>query len=195
MILIGKSEVHALIERAEAAAGRLRRRLRLPHQETEDFRQDLLTDLVARLPAYDPCRGSIGAFSGVILQHRAARIAKRVRRERQFFGEEPLSLDEPLPTADGTRGDLIPESEGYGAWLGQQSKHQDLAELRLSLVAAVSALDGEDRRLCIALTADTVDELAEPDFGARSSLYRQLARIRLDLLARGVGRVASTGGA
>jgi RNA polymerase sigma-70 factor (ECF subfamily) len=152
-------------------------------------------DLVARMPAYDSSRGSIGAFAGVVFQHRATRIAIRVRRERRMFGEEPLSLDEPLPSGEGTRGDLIPESDGYGPWLGQHRDHLEHAELRLSLASGVGTLDGDDRRLCAALTSATIDELAEWGLGARSTLYRQLARIRLHLLCRGVGPAASAGGA
>jgi RNA polymerase sigma-70 factor (ECF subfamily) len=103
---------------AEQEARRLCRGLGLPAQEREDLRQDLLTDFLARLPAFDPAKGALEAFARICFRHAATRIARRVQRERA--GRHPLSLDDALPGGDGlTLGDTLGEADGYAAWCGQ----------------------------------------------------------------------------
>ena len=187
MTPICRSDVWTLIHESEAEARRLGRRLRLPSHDREDLRQELLTDLIARLPAFDPLRGSIGSFAGIVLRHKASRIANLVRRERALFGEAPISLDELLPGQEGTRAQVVSEAEGYSAWLGQPTDKFQQVERRLAVASGVAALDEPDCRVCLALTSTTVEELAASGFAARSTLYRQLGRIRLDLLANGIG--------
>jgi RNA polymerase sigma-70 factor (ECF subfamily) len=180
------SQTGKLLVQAEAAAVRLALKLSLGAQEIPDLRQDLMVDLIARLAHYDCRRGSLGAFAGVVFHHRASRIAARIRLERRLFGPKPVSLDDPLPGNVGTRGDLVLEGEGYSAWLGQPTDATGDAELRLMLARGVASLDRRDRQLCAALTTASVDDLARDSFGRRSTLYRRLTRIRLDLLCRGV---------
>ena len=80
---ISRSDLVTLLDEADAAAARLWRRLRLPRADLDDLRQDLLLDLIRRLPAFDARRGSIGAFAGIVLRNQASRIATRVARERR----------------------------------------------------------------------------------------------------------------
>ena len=96
---------------AEQEARRLCRGLGLPAQEREDLRQDLLTDFLARLPAFDPAKGALEAFARICFRHAAARFARRVQRERA--GRHPLSLDDALSGGDGlTLGDTLGEEIG-----------------------------------------------------------------------------------
>ena len=102
---------------AGIAAARLRRRLRLPACDQDDLRQELLLDLIRRLPAYDPARGSLGAFANVVLRNQATRIAARVMRERRATGGALLSLDAARP--DGTTlADTLSEADGLATWQG-----------------------------------------------------------------------------
>jgi RNA polymerase sigma-70 factor (ECF subfamily) len=59
------SDLVAILDETDAAAARLRRRLGLPRVDLDDLRQDLLLDLIRRLPAFYARRGSIGAFAGI----------------------------------------------------------------------------------------------------------------------------------
>ena len=63
-------QLHTLLHEADAAARSLVRRMRLPRHDLEDIRQDLITDAFARLAAFDPARGSIGAFVATVMAHR-----------------------------------------------------------------------------------------------------------------------------
>lgn len=101
--------VHPLAERY---ARRLCRTLGRPSHEREDMEQDMLLDLLARLAGFDPARGTLAAFATVCFQHRASRLATRLRREKRERHE--ASLDDAVPGQEEelTLADIIPESEG-----------------------------------------------------------------------------------
>ena len=85
-IELSPDDIETIIREADAAAQRLRRKLCLPVCEREDLGQDLLVDLLRRLPAYDPSRGSIGAFANIVLRNQSSRIAMvAARTSRSAF--------------------------------------------------------------------------------------------------------------
>lgn len=183
---ISASDLQLLLLEADGAARRLARRMRLPRVELDDVRQDLLVDLIARLPAFDPQRGSLGAFAGVVLRNHATRIAAKIRREREMVGPTPVSLDEVLPGRDGAaRGELIAEADGLSAWLGQPVDGFTEVEQRLDVERGLGTLDRRDGALCAALSHATIESLAAQGRGSRSGLYRRLKEIRLALTAHG----------
>jgi RNA polymerase sigma-70 factor (ECF subfamily) len=180
-------DLHVLLHEADTAARRLIRQLRLPRSDLDDIRQDLLVDLIGRMSAFDPERGSIGALAGTILANRATRIANKVSRERRTFGFVPVSLDETIPDSDGlTRGDLVAEDEGLAAYFGQPVDAFAAAERRLDLERGLGSLDPHDGALIATLSQTTLDRLAANGRGARSTLYRRVRDIRLALAAVGV---------
>jgi RNA polymerase sigma-70 factor (ECF subfamily) len=184
---ISRSDLQIIQHEADIVARRLIRQLRLPYDDLADIRQELLLDLFARLPAFDPERGSLGAFAGIVMANRATRIAHKARRDRRLYGAVPASLDETLPNSAGaTRGDLIGEDEGLAAYFGQPVDAFAEAERRLDVERGLGTLAPNDGALCAALSRTTVDRLAGGGRGARSSLYRRVKDIRLALLAVGL---------
>jgi RNA polymerase sigma-70 factor (ECF subfamily) len=184
---ISRDDLQILLHEADTAARRLVRQLRLHRADLDDVRQDLLVDLIARLPAYDADRGTLGAFAGAVLTNRATRIANKVKRERQMHGATPISLDETIPDSDGlTRGDLFAEADGLSAHFGQPVDAFAAAELRIDVERGLGSLEPADGALCAALSRTTVDRLAASGHGARSSLYRRVKDIRFVLTAIGM---------
>ncbi len=186
-------ELRVLLHEADVAARRLCRTLRLSRDDLADLRQELLVDLIARFPAFDRTRGSIGAFAGLVMANRAARLAQGVRRHRRMFGEFPASLDDPLPNSDGagaTRGDLIAEADGLAAMLGQPVDQIAEVEHRIDVERGLGGLDRGKRILAAALYRGSPHELARGGFGSRSELYRRTRDLRLTLLSAGLGRIA-----
>ena len=179
--------VHPLAERQ---ARRLCRSLRRSIHEREDITQDLLLDLLARLPSFDPTRGALAAFATVCFQHRASRLATRLRRERRERHE--ASLDDAVPGQEEalTLADILPESEGYAAWCGQQTDSAAALERRLDLDRAGAVLDQRDHSICAALTQCTPHELGRQGALPRSVLYRRIREMRLRLLAGGIAAAA-----
>ncbi|MCA8882122.1 MAG: hypothetical protein KDA73_19690 [Rhodobacteraceae bacterium] len=182
------TRIATFIAVADIHARRLTRRLRLAPDEMDDLRQDLLADLLRRLPAFDPERGSIDAFVRLVLRHHGTRIASRVMAERRARGGAMLSIDLPLEDADPRPlKDRLAEEDGLSAWSGHVVGGEIALDLRHDLGRVLALLADRDRRVCIGLAHRTLSELAVMGFGSRSALYRRLADLRFVLAAHGLG--------
>ncbi len=184
---ITSADLSTLIAEADTAARRLRRKLVLHAADHDDLRQDLLVDLICRLPGFDARRGSIGAFANIVLRNQSSRIAMRHHRQRRAQGGSLLSLEVPLAGAREPVGDTLTEEDGLAAWHGQACCAAAVTELHHALQAALARLPAEDRRFCAALAHRPVTALAAEGFGSRSALYRRLADLRHVLTAHGLG--------
>jgi RNA polymerase sigma-70 factor (ECF subfamily) len=184
---ITPADLSTLIAEADAAACRLRRKLVLPAVDHDDLRQDLLVDLICRLPGFDARRGSIGAFANIVLRNQSSRIAMRHHRQRRAQGGSLLSLEVPLAGTREPVGETLTEEDGLAAWHGQTCCAAAVTELHHALQAALARLPAEDRRFCAALAHRPVTALAAEGFGSRSALYRRLADLRHVLTAHGLG--------
>jgi len=174
---------------ANQEARRLCRTLRLPAHECQDLRQDLLVDFLARLPAYNPGKGELGAFARMCFRHKAARIA--LQRQHDRAGRHHISLDDHLPGSDGlTFADTVAEGDSYAAWCGQPTDAIAALERRLDLERAASTIDPDDHPLCKALSAKTPHEFGETGTMPRARIYRRIREIRLSLLAAGIPSAA-----
>src|SRR5207245_540942 len=109
---ISSEHLGVLLREATTAARGLVRKLGLPNHEHEDLRQELLADLIVRFKRFDPARGTLSVFAGVIVRHRAKRLTNRVNRERTIFA--PISLEDASPDPDGAVSrDTVDEARGY----------------------------------------------------------------------------------
>jgi RNA polymerase sigma-70 factor (ECF subfamily) len=80
---ISPTDLPAIQRIAAAEATRLCRNLGLPPQDRADIGNDLLADLLSRLPAYNPSKGTLGGFARVCMRHAACRIAQKHRQQRR----------------------------------------------------------------------------------------------------------------
>jgi RNA polymerase sigma-70 factor (ECF subfamily) len=182
------TDLEPLHRLADEQARRLCRSLRLAAHEQEDIRQDLLADLLARLPDYDAERGELGGFAATCFKHRAARLALWYRRERA--GRAVISLDDPLPGGEGlTIGAALAEDAGYGAWLGQPTDRITMVERRLDLERASQALTADDMPLLAALARGDTRAHARAGL-SRTTAFRMVHEMRLRLFAAGVASAA-----
>jgi hypothetical protein len=179
------TDLEWICRKSDFWAGRLVRRLGLAGHQREDLRQDLLVDLIARLKAFDPTRGTLAAFAEAVLSHQTSKLMKRLWRERAVF---IASLDEPVGSDDeaSTLGESIPESNGYLAYHGQPTAWIAEIERRLDLERALSLFAPSDLHLCAQLIDQSPHELSEKGMGARATVYRRIGQIRLLLLVLGI---------
>ncbi|WP_028030143.1 sigma factor [Gemmobacter nectariphilus] len=184
---ISPDDLATLIDEAAVAARRLHRKLVLPAADLDDLRQDLLIDLICRLPGFDARRGSIGAFANIVLRNQSSRIAIRHHRQRRMQGGTVLSLDAPVSGGTEPLGCLLAEADGLAAWHGQDRSAANDADTRHDLARVLGGLPEEARGLCAALGTCAVAEIVEHTGTSRSALYRHIARLRLDLAMRGIG--------
>ncbi|MFN3644626.1 MAG: hypothetical protein ACK4TB_17085 [Gemmobacter sp.] len=186
-IELSPDDIETIICEADGAARRLWRKLNLPHCDREDLGQDLLVDLLRRLPAHDPARGTIGAFANIVLRNQSSRIAIRHHRQRRAQGGAVLSLDAPVAGSAEPLGCLLAETDGLATWHGQDRCAAADVETRHDLARALADLPEDVRGLCAALGTCAVVDLIGRDGISRSALNRRLARLWLELAMRGLG--------
>jgi len=174
--------LHLITTEADAAARRLCWRLRAPAADVDDLRQELLADLIRRLPAHDPGRGTLGAFANVVLRNRCSRIADRAARERYATGGQILSLD-ATSSKGASFGETVSDAEGIDGVPRPSAAAE--AERRLDIRAVLAWLDRDDRLFCAGLSHLSIDELVARGLGSRATLYRRLHALRLVLTAFG----------
>ncbi|MDP1669563.1 hypothetical protein [Phaeovulum sp.] len=185
---ISRHHLACILDEADVAARRLHRRLCQPAADLDDLRQDLLTDLICRLPAFEASRGSIGAFTGIVLRNQASRIALKHHRDRCFRGGSLVSLDAPRgPGATDTLGETLSQSDGLASWHGQDCDDLARTDLRHDLARVLGQLAPAARLFCAALGQCPLRDLVARGIGSRSALYRRTSELRLDLTARGLG--------
>jgi RNA polymerase sigma-70 factor (ECF subfamily) len=182
---ITPTDIDLLLCEADVAAQRLHRRCQ--DADLDDLRQDLLLDLIRRLPRYDPRRGNLGAFAGVILRNQASRMARQIHHRRRSQGGALVSLDAPCASGTELLGATLAEADGLGAWQGQHRTPVEEVSLRHDLACALGALPADARDLCVALATRSVSSMAGDDGLSRSSLYRRLTGLRLDFSMLGLG--------
>ena len=181
-MLLFTADLIVILEEAQRASSRLRRRLGLSPCDAEDLNQELLVQLNRRMQAYDPNRGSLGAFVGRVLENEARRLGARILRARRLSGGAPLSLD--APDKDGaTLGDRL--SDGHAAW-SEHTDARERAERRIDVAAALERLDRRDRLLLVAVAHCSVDELAGRGVASRAAIYRRLRELRHRMTAFGL---------
>jgi len=177
------SDVSILLDEATLVARWLHRRFNPPPADLEDIRQELLLDLIRRMPAFDPERGTLGAFAGVVLRNQTGRIAGRVARRRRDSGGPLLSLD--TPGSDGIALiDRIAEDIHLTGW--QVCDSSGGIEQRHDVSTALGFLSTPDRALCLALRHVSVARLVDHGFGSRAGIYRRLRELRFQLTALGL---------
>ena len=167
-----------LLRRCETAAAHFVRRSGLPGHERDDVRQDLLLDVLKRIRAFDPDRGSLGAIIGTIIDHRTARLAKQVYRQRAFHAEPPNSTNLPL----------ISEHNELGAeWAAEVGSDEQLerTHLRIDLERSLRSLSSAELALCRQLIECAPAEISRTSSQSRASIYRRIKDIRTRLMMTG----------
>lgn len=184
-------ELSVLLHKADQTARRLVRKLGLSRADLDDVRQDLLVDLLARLPAFNPDRGTLGAFVGTVLTHRAATFARAISQERRLYGKSPLALQEGNDNGSERYEDTIAERDGLAAFLGQPFDAFEVTERRMDVERCLQHLSEEEARLSKSLLELEIGTLVRSGLGAKATLYRRMRSIRGSLSALGLGETIS----
>ncbi|MFZ3585223.1 sigma factor, partial [Loktanella sp. DJP18] len=151
-------------------------------QDRDDLTQDLLVDVLRRLPRYVPARGQLGAFAGVVIRNRSRTYAARARATRNRRG---IHVPFDIPTGGKDQRELVDvlsEAASLWSWTGQMLPDPDRT---LSLHSVLSRLTSDDLNLCLDLARENVTDLVKSGRYSRSGLYRRIAGLRRTFAALG----------
>lgn len=185
---LSTAELHLLHRDAERVARRMTAASCLPYQDREDIRQELLMDLLARLPHYRAECSQLRSFANLCFRHRAARLSSRGRRDLR--ARHPISLEAPVPGENGRAlVDTLAESDGYAAWIGQPTDSFAALELCLDLQRVLDRLPTASRSHYFALQRQG-EQRRHASTGARTTAFRRTRDLRRHLRAAGISTLS-----
>jgi DNA-directed RNA polymerase specialized sigma24 family protein len=84
----------------------------LSSAEREDIEQSILLELLERYPQYDPAKGSMNTFTGIVSEHRAVELLDQLMKQRirmTVFEPRDAANDPDFyaNVGDGTSGDNV----------------------------------------------------------------------------------------
>ena len=154
--------------------------------DLHDLEQELVLDLLQRLPRFDPNRAGRNTFITRVVKHRVATLIKaqeagnRDYRLRAFSLDRdfPLEDDEPDPVKGQFTSPLLDQTaflQQTGAAARSESERK---ELRMDLEEAANALPPDLRDLCRRLVSQTVTEVFRDTGIPRATLYGAIQKVR-----------------
>lgn len=152
-------------DRLAARALRLAKaRLRdFPRGDREDFLQDVMVAVAEKIRGYDPARGTLDALVSVVIDSKIENISRGLSRRLKR-----------------------PRAEQLHDRMAQEDPELDATERRLDLDAALATLQDRDRRLCKKLLLQRVSQIAREESRPRTTIHRQMQRIRASFEAAGL---------
>ncbi|MFB3892014.1 MAG: sigma-70 family RNA polymerase sigma factor [Phycisphaerae bacterium] len=157
----------------------------------DDLRQELMLDVLRRLPKFRDDRGGIKIFICDLIDNRIADLVDYHEAQCRDRRRVDRSLDEEAREEDGEQtsfGETITEDDARGRLGRRDRSRQEQAELALDMAATLGRLDEADRRLCLQLMVKTPLEIARETGARRGGIYERIARIRGKFAAAGLHR-------
>ena len=143
-------------------AARLARKYVIPHSDREDAEQDLVVELLRRLPNFDPMQSDRAEFVRTIVKHAVADIV-RFRLAAKRSRARPTSLDS-----------LSSDS----SVLGREDEELVRAGLAMDIQDLLQTLPAELQRVAELLQSESPTETARVLGVGRGTVYRRLREIR-----------------
>jgi hypothetical protein len=152
----------------------------VPGMELEDYEQDLITDLIARDPRFDPTRATYPTFADRVIRHRVSTLIQAGLRMRRIEDRGPRAVtSEP-------NVEIQADSSACACW------SEDWCSLCLDLERFVAQLPVRLRRCCEWLLAENRLAAAAALGLHRSSLYEAAHDLRGLAIAAGLNLYLQT---
>jgi DNA-directed RNA polymerase specialized sigma24 family protein len=136
-------------------------------RDLPDVEQELRLRLLQSLPQYDPAQGHINVFITTVVERSVAMLVReRWAKKRNSTGIESLDAG---PAGNDTTTD-VPDRPGAGG--------PERFDLALDLDGVLTALPAELRDLALRLREQTVSQAARAMNVPRTTLLRQVERLR-----------------
>ena len=177
-------------------ARQLVRRPEFSPSDQEDLEQEMVLDLLRRLPRYDPRRAQRSTFIARIVEHKIATLIEYQRAAKRDSDRQGPSLNRDIADGEGHTTDAIQavDQEAYLKRLGIEFRPQrDRADLRLDLEDALRRLPDDLRSLCEMLRSMSVQEIAKAVGMPRPSVYDAIKRVKARLGEEGFQEIFRPG--
>lgn len=157
--------------------------------DLDDVQQELLVDVIQRMPKYDGDRAAVKTFICRLMDHRIADLIRRRHAAHRDPQRNACSLDDWVRDETGAwvrRGVTYCDDRAH-AHTGQVRRNpQDDTELALDTADVVAGLPDALRDLCTRLQSQTVTQVAHETSVARTGLYDRIGEVRSQFSVSGL---------
>ena len=149
--------------------------------DTKDIEQDLIRDLLERLPKFDSSKATMNTFADRVVCRRICNLLRHRQAEMRDYRRESFSMDEQIETEEGPmeRHETIGQDE-VDLRTGRYNRPAaDRAHLQMDMNAVLIGLSPELRQIADMLRTQSVAEVAR-NLGIPRSTFREkhLAQLR-----------------
>lgn len=149
--------------------------------DRDDLEQEMMLDVITRLPKFDANKGTPKTFVARIIERKISKLIRHRTSDMRDYRREAFSLNENMEDGDGgsvERGDLVSrESIDPVVASNSRSGVDEMAFLQ-DMEAVLSGLPGHLRRLCEILKTGTVSDAAREMGIPRTTLHDHVTKLR-----------------
>ena len=149
--------------------------------DREDIEQELILDLLRRLPKYNPKRAQRNTFIARVVEHKIATLIEAQKAGIRDYRRCRCSLSDRFEDEDGRSVERAETfyQEDYLLRTGAQSRpSDDLSTLAIDVTAVLEGLPPELHNLCWRLMAETVSEISRDTGVPRGTIYESIKKLR-----------------
>ncbi len=164
-------------------------RVGLTDSDREDLEQEMILDLLQRLPKYNPDRAQRNTFIARVVEHKIATIIEARKAGLRDYRLCNCSLNERLEDEEGgsvERMETIDQEDYLRLTAGLSRSTAELRDLSIDVRQTIEKLPPELRELCRRLGIDTVTELSRDTGVPRGTIYESLKKLRAILEVAGL---------
>jgi len=179
------NDTHGLFDEYEIATIRIKSRGLIGKAgfmpgDFEDIRQEIILDLLQRLPNYDPEKSSRHTFINDLVDNKVARIFEERSAAQRDYHFAPAPLVETENEHKSLTSDYEPVTEKLLPWnRGLRILSEfELFELREDIIRVLEKLPSNLRDICIMLMQDNICTVAVETGIPKSTLIDHLKKIR-----------------
>lgn len=150
--------------------------------DLEDLEQELMLDLLRRLPKWDAAQAQLKTFVSRIVDHKIATLITAQKAGIRNYRDRGHSLNAPLVPEDDEsveRGEII-DLDDYLLRTGKASRPlAELDDLRIDVWRVIDRLPPRLRDLCERLRTQTVAEISRDTGIPRGTIYELVTKLRV----------------
>ena len=149
--------------------------------DRDDLEQELILDLLRRLPKYDPSRAKRNTFIARLVDHKIANLIEAQKAVSRDYRRCTCSLNERFKDEDVRVAERVEKLDQEGYLLGtgvEPGAAEELRALALDVAAVVETLSPELRELCRRLGQETVTGISRDTGVPRATLYQSVKKLR-----------------
>ena len=156
-------------------------RVGFTESDRQDLEQEMVFDLLRRLPKFKPERAQRNTFIARVVEHKVATIIEAQKAGMRDYRLCPCSLNDRFENEEGgsvERIDTINQDD-YLQRTGKLSRPiSDLRGLSIDVRSAVEKLPPELRELCKRLQTESVTEISRDTGIPRGTIYESIKKLR-----------------